>query len=110
MQRGNPVHAIGHDKAQGPNTNLTVVAHRNAARWIGLLVTAVDPINDLKVTGQKIPHQPIRPAFKRFGQQSVVCVVQTGLRNVARAVKVQPALIVQKPDKLGSGNRRVRVI
>ena len=71
---------------------------------------AVDLVDDLEVTRQRLGEHRQRPRLQRLGQQGVVGVAERGHRDVPRLVPVELTLVDQQPHQLGDTDRRVGVV
>ena len=70
----------------------------------------VDEIDDLHMARQQPLHQRHRPGFERLGQQRMIGVGESRLRDAPGLFPFDAMHVDEKPHQFGDADRRMRVV
>ena len=122
MQLSHPVDAVRTDGGQvchshGPGTGFVNQRHTayalpvmGEARAYFLKEPMVDGIDYLQMSRQEAGEKGYRPSLQRLGQEGMVGVGESILRNLPRGIPVHQVFVNEQSHHFGDSNGRVGVV
>ena len=122
VNRGDAVCAVRADDRQSGHTNLALSGFLDHARAANSLLVArkarancvekaaIDLVDDIQMARQQRLEPGERPFFQRLGQQCMIGVGQSSLRQIPRLIPPEMPIVEQDPHQFRNRHRRMGIV